>query len=98
MSYHNLQKPLQTLPALLYDGVIELVEVDLARQWWYRDSSTFALQDIAKVFKITVPAADRAVAQLEARDVCRHGDEIRRVSRIRCQAMCLRVFDLYSPS
>jgi len=70
MSYHNLQKPLQSLPALLDNGVVEFVEVDLARQRWYRDSSTFALQDVAKVFKVTVAAADGTVAQFEARDVC----------------------------
>jgi len=96
MSHHDFQKAFQSFPTLFNDSVVELVEVHLARQRWYRHSCALALQDVAEILKVTVTTADGAIAQLEARDVGRHGDEVRRVSRIGRQAMGLRVFDLYN--
>ena len=52
MANDNLEEPLQTFPALLDDGVVELVEIDLSGQWGNGDASALALKNIAEVLKV----------------------------------------------
>lgn len=52
MANNNLEEPFQAFPALLNDGIIELVEVDLAGQWRDCDAGALALEDIAEVLEV----------------------------------------------
>lgn len=52
MANDNLEEPLQSFPALLDNGVVELVEIDLARQWGNGDAGALTLEDIAEVLKV----------------------------------------------
>jgi hypothetical protein len=52
MANDDLEESLETFPALLDDGVVELVEVDLSGQWRNSDAGTLALEDIAEVLKV----------------------------------------------
>jgi hypothetical protein len=70
MANDNLEEPLQTFPALLDNGVVELVEVDLAGQWGNGNAGALALENVAEVFKVGITTADATVAQLERGDVC----------------------------
>lgn len=87
----NLQKPLETFSALLDDGIVELVEVDLSGQRGNGDAGALALEYVAKVFKVGVTATDAAVAQFERGDVCAQADLVGRVARRGSQAVGLRV-------
>jgi hypothetical protein len=69
MANHDLQKPLQALPAMLNHIVAKPIRKHLSRQRRDRDARALALQDVAEVFEIAVPAAHAAVSQLEGRDV-----------------------------
>jgi len=94
---HNLQKSLQAFPSLFNDSIVELVEVDLPWKRRYRDPRAFSLQDVPEVFEVAVSPSNRTVAQFKAWDVGGHGDQVGSVSRVRSQAMSLRVLDLYRP-
>lgn len=48
----NLEEPFQTFPALFDNGVVELVEVDLSRQWRNGDAGALTLKNIAEVLKV----------------------------------------------
>lgn len=48
----NLQESLEAFPALLDDGIVKFVEVDLAGQRRNGDTCALALENVAKVFKI----------------------------------------------
>jgi hypothetical protein len=52
MANDNLEEPLQTFPALLDYGIIELVKVDLAGQWRDCDTGALTLEDVAEVLKV----------------------------------------------
>ena len=52
MANDNLEEPLQTFPALLDNGVVELVEVDLSGQWRNSDAGALTLEDVAEVLKV----------------------------------------------
>lgn len=52
MADDNLEEPLQTFPALLDNGVVEFVEVDLSGQWGNGDTGALTLKDIAEVLKV----------------------------------------------
>ena len=52
MANDDLEEPLQTFPALLDDGVVELVEVDLSGQWGNGDAGALTLENIAEVLKV----------------------------------------------
>jgi hypothetical protein len=69
MANHNLQKPLQALSAMLDHIVAEPIRKHFSRQRRDRDARALALQDVAEVFEVAVPAAHAAVPQLEGRDV-----------------------------
>lgn len=69
MTDHNLQESLQPLATLLNNSIIELVKVDLSRQWGDGDAGALTLENVAKVFKVRVATAHAAVAQFEAGDV-----------------------------
>lgn len=74
--------------------VTETVGEDLAGQWGYRDSCAFALEDIAEVFEVGVPAAHHGMFQFESGDVGSAHDLVRRV-HIAGGAVGLRVTDLF---
>ena len=76
----DLEEALQPLAAVLDDGVVELVEVDLARQRGDGHARRLALQDVAEVLKVRVAAAHGRGAQLERGDVGRQGDQVGRVA------------------
>lgn len=98
MANNDFQKAFQSFPALLNDGIVELVEVDLARQWRDGDTCRLALEDVAEVLKVRVAAPHAAVTQLERRYVGAEGNLVGRISRARRQAVGLWVFDLEWPS
>jgi hypothetical protein len=91
---NNLQKALETLAAVLDHIVAETVGEDLAGQWGYRDSCTFALEDIAEVLEVGVPAAHHGMLQFESGDVGSAHDLVRRV-HIAGGAMGLGIADLF---
>jgi hypothetical protein len=91
MSNNNLEESLETFPALLDNGIVKLVEVDLSGKRRNGDTSAFALEDIAEVFKVRVTTAHAAVAQLEGGDVCAETDLVGRVARRGSQAVGLRI-------
>jgi hypothetical protein len=91
---NNLQEALETLAAVLDNIVAETVGEDLAGQWGYRDSCTFALEDIAEVLEVGVPAAHHGMLQFESGDVGSAHDLVRRVHIAR-GAMGLGIADLF---
>lgn len=65
----DLEELLQAGPAALDDVVAEAVGEDLSRQGGDGDAGALALEDVAEVLEVGVPAADAALAQLEGGDV-----------------------------
>lgn len=74
MADDYLEELLQSSPAALDDVVTEPVGEDLARQGGDGNPGGLALEDVAEVFKVGIPAADGALAQLESGDVCAAND------------------------
>lgn len=93
MTSHNLQKPLQTLAAMLNHVIAEAVRKHLARQRRNGDARALALEDVAEVFKVGVAAAHDGVLELEGGDVGAADDLVASVHVARC-AVCLGVSDL----
>jgi hypothetical protein len=89
----DLKESLEALAAMLDDIVTEPVGEHLAWQWGYRNARAFALQDIAEVLEIGVPAAHDGVFQFEGGDVGSANDLVRRVHVPR-STMGLGVADL----
>lgn len=69
MTRHNLQEPLKPLASVLNDVVAESVGEYFTRQWGDSHACALALQDIAEILEIGVPAAHDRVLQLEGGDV-----------------------------
>lgn len=93
MAHDDLQEALQALPPMLNDIVAEAVREDLPRQRRDRDARALALQDVAEVLEVAVPAAHAAVPQLEGRDVGAAQDLVVRVHAA-AHAVGARVLDL----
>lgn len=94
MSDDDLQKALQTLAPMLDDVVAEPVGEDFAGQGRDGDAGGLALEDVAEVLKVRVPATDDGGAQLEGRDVGPGVNLVRGIHGPRRRAVCLRVLDL----
>lgn len=94
MANNNLKKPFKALPAFLNHGIVELVEVDLARQGRNGHARTFAFKNVAEVLKVRIAAAHTAVAEFEGRDIGRKDDFIGGIAGVGRQAMSLRIADL----
>lgn len=69
MADDDPQKLLEPGPPALDDVVAEAVGKDLAGQGRDGDTGRLALEYVAKVLKVRVPAMDGTLAQLEGRDV-----------------------------
>lgn len=93
MSSDDLEEALQTLTTVLDDVVAESVGENLSGERGYRDARALALQDIAEILEIGVPAAHDGVFQFEGGDVGPAHNLVRRVHVARC-AMGLGVADL----
>lgn len=93
MARDNLQEPLQALPSMLDNVVAEAVGEDLARQRRDGDTGALALEDVAKVLKVGVPAAHAAALELEGWDVCAAENLVGCV-HVPAEAVGLRVADL----
>lgn len=92
---HNLQKLLQPCPPVLNDIVAEAVGEDLAGQRRDRHAGTFALEDVAEIFKVGVTPADAALAELEGGDVCAAEDLVVGVHGA-SHAVCSRIPYLFA--
>ena len=75
---------------MFYHIVREPIRKDFAREGRDRDARALSLQDIAKVFKVAVSAADRAVLEFKSRNVGPGYDFVGRVEVFGC-SMCLRI-------
>lgn len=93
MSSDDLEEALQTLAAVLNDVVAEPVGENLPGERGYRDARALALQDIAEILEVGVPAAHDGVFQFEGGDVGPAHNLVRRVHVARC-AVGLGVADL----
>lgn len=82
MSDDNLQKPLQTPPAILNDTIIKAIDVHLPRQRRDTDASRLALEEIAKHLKIRVSSSHFGAAQFEGGDVGGEADEVGSVAAV----------------
>lgn len=69
MPHDNLEELLQAGSSVLDDIVAKAVGEDLARQRRDGHAGALALEDVAEVFKVGVPPAHAALAQLEGGDV-----------------------------
>lgn len=69
MASNNLQESLKTLSPMLNDVVRKAIGKDLAWQRGYRYPGGFSLQDVAKVFKVTVSPSNRGLFQFKGWDV-----------------------------
>ena len=94
MPNHNLQEALQAFPPVLNHVVRESVGKDLARQRWNGDARRLALENVAKVFKVGVAAADGGRLQLKGGDVGAGEDFIVGV-HVSAEAVGLGVSDLW---
>lgn len=94
MSSDDLEEALQTLTTVLDDVVAESVGENLSGERGDRDARALALQDIAEILEIGVPAAHDGVFQFEGGDVGSAHNLVRRVHVARC-AVSLRVADFY---
>lgn len=61
------------------DIVAESICEYFARQWWNRDPSALALEDIAEVFEVRVTASHGAVFELEGGDIGAANDLVVRI-------------------
>lgn len=94
MADDDLEELLEPGATTFDDVVAETVGEDLARQGWDGDAGALALEDVAKVLKVRVTAADAALAQLEGGDVCATEDLVVGV-HVTAHAMRSWVADLY---
>lgn len=80
MTDDDLQKPLETPPALLDHRVVEAVQVDFARERRDANAGGFALEEVAEDFEVRVPTADFGAPEFEGGDVGGQADEVGRVA------------------
>ena len=69
MAHDDLQEPLQTLAAVLYDVVAETICEHFPGERRNVHARALALEDIAEVLEVGVAAAHGAVLELEGGDV-----------------------------
>lgn len=93
MPHDDLQEPLQPFPPMLDHIITEPVREDLAGERGDGNTSRFALEDVAKVFKVRVAPTDGAVLELEGGDVGPADDLVVGV-HMAVSAVGLGVFDL----